>query len=113
MRTFTKNEGSQQTFLSLLRGHNSYFRYQSIVSLVLLRGHNSYHAYWVVSRTVLTGEIATNGQIHKQYTKYMDSLLTYGSALIHLQLVNNDCYYLHICTIWTGHYKLTLNKSKG
>ena len=27
--------------------HNSYFRYQSIVSLVLLRGHNSYHAYWV------------------------------------------------------------------
>ncbi len=37
---------SQQTFLSLLRGHNSYFQYQSIVSLVLLRGHNSYHAYW-------------------------------------------------------------------
>ncbi len=39
---------SQQTFLSLLRGHNSYFRYQSIVSLVLLRGYNSYHAYWVI-----------------------------------------------------------------
>ncbi len=29
-----------------MRGHNSYFRYQFIVSLVLLRGHNSYHAYW-------------------------------------------------------------------
>ncbi len=39
---------SQQTFLSLLKGHNLYFRYQSIVSLVLLIGHNSYHAYWDV-----------------------------------------------------------------
>ncbi len=39
---------SQQTFLSLLRGHNSYFRYQSIVSLVLFRGHNSYHVYWAI-----------------------------------------------------------------
>ena len=40
---------TQQTFLSLLRGHNLYFRYQSIVSRVLLRGHNLYHVYWEIA----------------------------------------------------------------
>ena len=42
LQTYT----AQQTFLSLLRGHSTYFWYQSIVSLVLLMGYSSYHVYW-------------------------------------------------------------------
>ena len=70
----------------------------------IIFSNNKKSIFHIFGRNMCTviERISANGRSHQQYMSDMDSLLTYGSALIHLQLVNNDCYYLHICTIWTS-----------